>query len=67
MVTNQTVVASSSLSGALAAIDAALKQCRDSIDSLESEGRTRLDVYATLVDKYDQLKRRRRELQAVNE
>jgi predicted nuclease with TOPRIM domain len=66
MVTNQTVIASTSLTGALAAIDAALQQCQERIQNLEREGRTRLDVYTTLVEKYDQLRRRRRELQGVD-
>lgn len=62
MVTNQTVLASSSLSGALAVIDASLKQCSERIAALEAQRRTHLDVYTTLVDKFEQLKRRRREI-----
>lgn len=63
MVTNQTVMASTSLSGALTLIDTSLKQCASRIEALEKQGRTHLEVYSTLVAKYEQLLRRRREIQ----
>ena len=62
MVTNQTVLASTSVSGALALIDSSLSQCRARLEALEAQGRTHLDVYATLTDKYEQLRRRRRDM-----
>jgi hypothetical protein len=62
MVTNQTVLASTSLTGALTVIDASLKQCSERLAALEAQNRTHLDVYTTLLDKFEQLKRRRREI-----
>ena len=63
MVSNSTVMASSSLSGALTVIDASLKQVESRIAALEAQNRTHLEVYTSLVDKFEQLKRRRREIQ----
>lgn len=64
MVTNTTVLASTSVSGAVATIDAALRQCSERIQSLQAQGRTHLDVYTSLVDKFETLKRRRKEFGA---
>lgn len=65
MVTNTTVLASTSVSGALTAIDTALSACSDRIAALEQQGRTHLEVYSSLVERFEQLKRRRREIQAA--
>ena len=44
------------------AIDASLKACEAQMRGLEARGRTNLPVFATLRDRYRQLKQRRTEL-----
>jgi hypothetical protein len=65
MVTNTTLVASTSRTAALQAIDAALVQCRAQLDSLEARGHTGVDVYTKLRGQYNSLQVRRAGLQAA--
>ena len=69
LVTNATRACVGSVSQALAAVDAALRQCERDMAGLELRGRAHLPGYAKMRERHARLARRRRELGrgAINE
>jgi len=65
MITNSAKFAVSSVEAALGSIDQALVRCEKQMSSLEARGKTHLDSYAKVKDRYQSLKQKRNELDVL--